>query len=148
MLQSGDIRISEEDDKNRISPGRAARLLVQAEAAWGRNTYRLALGRLAKSSRRAAERDDLSPEKRAGLTERADDADALATWIGTLVRSVPAADSAGLVDLQKWPRPRAHSSPTTPRARAPSITLPPPRSPTPSSSSRRSELFAARSPKL
>src|SRR5688572_4882664 len=39
MFESGDVRL---DDNAGIAPGRAARLLVQAEAAWGRDTYRLA----------------------------------------------------------------------------------------------------------
>jgi ATP-dependent helicase/nuclease subunit B len=98
MLQSGDIRLG--DAGIVPAPGRPARLLVQAEAAWGRHTYRLALGRLASSSRRAAERDDLAQEKRDGLSQRAADADALAAWIDALIGSVPEPDAAGLVDLQ------------------------------------------------
>jgi hypothetical protein len=100
LLESGDVRLDEDDQK--ITPGRAARLLVQAEAAWGRDTYRLALGRLAKSSRLAAERDDLALDKRDGLTRRAADADALAAWIGSVIASVPAPmpDATGHVDLQ------------------------------------------------
>ena len=97
MFESGDVRM---DERTGIAPGRAARLLVQAEAAWGRDTYRLALGRLATSARRAAERDDLPPEKREGLNQRAIDAAALAAWIDTLVKSVPEPDAAGRVDLQ------------------------------------------------
>ena len=37
LLQSGDVKMSSE----LISPGRAAKLLVRANAAWGRATYRL-----------------------------------------------------------------------------------------------------------
>ena len=73
---------------------------MQAQAAWGRDTYRLAFGRLATSSRGRAERDDLPEDTREGLRRRADDADWLGTWIDTLVRSVPAPDASGLVDLQ------------------------------------------------
>jgi hypothetical protein len=99
MLQSGDVRLTDDRD-SRMTPGRAARLLLQAEAAWGRRTYRLALGRMAASSRRAAARDDLTQDKRDGLAERADDADALAAWIDALVSSVPEPDAAGRLDLQ------------------------------------------------
>ena len=87
MFESGDVRL---DDEKKLTPGRAARLLVQAQAAWGRDTYRLAFGRLATSSRRGAERDDLPEDTRDGLLRRADEADWLRTWIDTLVRSVPA----------------------------------------------------------
>ena len=97
MFESGDMRL---DENTGITSGRAARLLVQAEAAWGRDTYRLALGRLATSARRAAERDDLPAEKREGMNQRAADAAALATWIDALVKSVPEPDTAGRVDLQ------------------------------------------------
>ena len=97
MFESGDVRL---DEDGRLKSGRAARLLVQAQAAWGRDTYRLAFGRLAKSSRRAAERDDLPPDTREGLVRRAEDAEWLGTWTDTLVRSVPAPEASGLVDLQ------------------------------------------------
>ncbi len=97
MFESGDVRL---DDASGIAPGRAGRLLVQAEAAWGRDTHRLALGRLAASARRAAERDDLPPDKREGLKQRATEAEALAAWIDALVKSVPEPDAAGRVDLQ------------------------------------------------
>ena len=63
MLQSGDVRLNggtrgakaangpsgttgTTSSEPLLTPGRAARLLVKAQAAWGRDTYRLALGRL------------------------------------------------------------------------------------------------------
>jgi hypothetical protein len=97
IFESGDVRFG---DRVGIAPGRAARLLVQAEAAWGRDTYRIALGRLAATAQRAAGRDDLSAEMRESLNQRAIDAASLAEWIDSLVESVPAPDEAGLVDLQ------------------------------------------------
>ena len=42
LLQSGDIRM---DANVTITAGRAAGLLVRSQAAWGRDTYRLALAR-------------------------------------------------------------------------------------------------------
>jgi ATP-dependent helicase/nuclease subunit B len=96
MLQSGDVRIESVD----ISPARAARVLVKAGAAWGRQTFRLALTRHAKATRRSAERDDMPADQRDGLKKRADEADALAQWIDALVQSVPEPDEAGTVSVR------------------------------------------------
>ncbi len=97
MFQSGDVQLG---DAVSLSTGRAARLLVQAEAAWGRATYRLALGRLAASLKRVAARDDLTAEARAGFEARAGGAAELAQWIETLMAAIPAPAADGLVDLQ------------------------------------------------
>jgi hypothetical protein len=96
MLQSGDLRF---DDDTSISPGRAARVLVRAQAAWGRETYRLSLGRLATSARAGARRDDLSADQRAGLEDRAAQADELARWIDGLLETIPTPDANGDVAL-------------------------------------------------
>ena len=98
LLQSGDVRMGEEVS---ISSGRAARLLVKSQAAWGRDTYRLSLGRLAKSSRTRAERDDLPADQRQGLEKRALEADELARWIDALITAVPVPDADQLIDLQQ-----------------------------------------------
>jgi ATP-dependent helicase/nuclease subunit B len=97
LLQSGDVSLPRELG---LTPGRAAALLVKAQAAWGRETYGLALGRLAASSRRRAARDDLADVERERLESRARDAEALSGWIETLVASVPVADGAGTIALQ------------------------------------------------
>jgi ATP-dependent helicase/nuclease subunit B len=96
MLQSGDMRIEGLD----ISPARAARVLVKARAAWGRQTFRLALARYAMTTRRRAERDDMPAEQREGMMTRADEADALRQWIDALVASVPALDEAKTVSVR------------------------------------------------
>lgn len=98
MLQSGDITMS---DRVSISAGQAARLLVKAQAAWGRDTYRLSLGRLGMSSRTRALRDDLAADQREGLEKRARQADELAHWIGALISRVPVPDADRLIDLQQ-----------------------------------------------
>ncbi|MEO7189428.1 MAG: PD-(D/E)XK nuclease family protein [Vicinamibacterales bacterium] len=90
MLQSGDIRPGA---ALAVSSARAARLLVRAQAAWGRETYRLAFARLSASSRRRAERDDLPSDQREGLKTRAAEADALGAWITALVEAVPQNDA-------------------------------------------------------
>lgn len=93
LLQSGDLKAGE------ISPSRAARLLVRAEAAWGRDTYGLSLGRLARSSRARAT-EDIGDDARMYQLARADEAEALAAWIDALIATIPAPDAEGVVDLQ------------------------------------------------
>jgi ATP-dependent helicase/nuclease subunit B len=96
LFQSGDVALP---DAVAISSGRAARLLVKAQAAWGRETYRLALGRLARSSRARADRDDIPADERTWLRERARESEALAGWIDEIVSSVPVVDEAGQIEL-------------------------------------------------
>ncbi len=96
LLQSGDVALP---DHISISTGRAARLLVKAQAAWGRDTYRLALGRLARASRGRADRDDIPADEREALERRAAEAESLAAWIDTLVASVPRPADDGLIDM-------------------------------------------------
>jgi ATP-dependent helicase/nuclease subunit B len=90
LLQSGDLAFGAASP---ITPGRAARLLVKAQAAWGRETYGLALGRLATSSRSRADRDDISDDAAERLRMLAREAEWLAAWIATVVRAVPAGDA-------------------------------------------------------
>ena len=96
ILQSGDVQMG---DAVTITAGRAARLLVKAQAAWGRDTYRLSMRRLATSSRAGAKRDDLAPEVREGLEQRAKQAEDLAAWIDGLVVAVPVPGADGAIDL-------------------------------------------------
>jgi ATP-dependent helicase/nuclease subunit B len=101
LLQSGDLTLGDSP----LSAGRAARLLVRAEAAWGRDTYRLALGRLAASVRQRAARDDIPEDEAERLRVRAVEADALAAWIAGLITAVPtpgADGRVGLSDLTTW----------------------------------------------
>jgi hypothetical protein len=86
MLQSGDVRLP---DSSGLSPARAARLLVKAQAAWGRETYGLSLGKYARTSRLRADRDDLPQEERDRLKKAADQCDELALWINRIIDAVP-----------------------------------------------------------
>jgi ATP-dependent helicase/nuclease subunit B len=97
LLQSGDVTLG---DASTLSPGRASRFLVKAQAAWGRDTYRRALGRMAKSERTRAMRDDVSDDDRAHGLARADEADALAAWIATVVDPLPAGDERHQIELR------------------------------------------------
>lgn len=96
LLQSGDVTLGD----GRLSSGRAARLLVKARAAWGRDTYRLALGRLAASARRRAVRDDVTDDERDWLLKQAEDANDLEAWIARIIAAVPRPDDRGRVALQ------------------------------------------------
>ena len=102
LLQSGDVRVKVKDDS--LSSGSAARLLIKAQAAWGRDTYRLALGRLARSSRTRADRDDIAAEEGDYLRKRADQCDALAAWITSIIDAVPAEGADQKIDLQQLVR--------------------------------------------
>ena len=73
--------------------------IVKAQAAWGRDTYRLALNRLARASRGRALRDDIPGDERDGLERRAQEAERLGAWIDQLVSSVPKPDGDGLIDM-------------------------------------------------
>jgi hypothetical protein len=110
LLQSGDVVL---DDVVGLSPGRAARLLVKAEAAWGRETYAIRLGRMARTDRARANRDDIPETEREWRKKSADEADALAAWIGKLIASVPENGAGALFRLpqppEKEPRPRFQS---------------------------------------
>ena len=105
LFQSGDIALP--DDVS-ISTGRAARLLVKAQAAWGRETYRLSLGRLARASRGRAERDDIPADEREALERRAHEAERLAKWIAGVVASVPMPDDRQQIELQELSRCAEH----------------------------------------
>ena len=96
LLQSGDVRLPESLN---LRASRAANVLVKAEAAWGRETFRLSLSKLARSERdRAAEL--ATPEEREPCEQRATEADALRTWITAVVNDVPTVDANGEIDLQ------------------------------------------------
>ena len=102
LLQSGDVRVRAADDS--LSSGHAARLLIRAQAAWGRDTYRLALGRLARTSRTRADRDDIAADERDSLRKRADQCDAFAAWVVSLIGAVPVAGADQKNDLQQLVR--------------------------------------------
>ena len=96
LLQSGDITLG---DKLAIAPGRAARLLVKAQAAWGRETYRRALGRAARSASTRATRDDIPPDERDRLLASAQESESLAAWIAAIIDSVPQPGTDGRIAL-------------------------------------------------
>jgi ATP-dependent helicase/nuclease subunit B len=110
LLESGDVHLGtglgRAHDQPRpvplldIAPGRAARLLVKAKAAWGRRTFGLAFDRMAKAERTRARRDDIPADERDGHLKRADEAEALAAAIDAMIDLVPEPDAHGDVDFQ------------------------------------------------
>jgi hypothetical protein len=97
LMQSGDVTLGKDTG---ITPGRAARLLVKAQAAWGRETYTRALGRLVTSERMRAGDEGVSADERERLLARAREAEALLGWIAAVIDSVPQKDADGHVDLR------------------------------------------------
>jgi CRISPR/Cas system-associated exonuclease Cas4 (RecB family) len=97
LLESGDIRLHGIKD---FTPGQAARLLVTAEAGWGRATYGRSLGKLKTSYEHAASDADLPTESRESAAVKAARTGLLLDWITAVVRSVPeAATATGTVAL-------------------------------------------------
>jgi len=91
LLQSGDVHVEEHEG---FTAGQAARVLVRAEAGWGRATYALALGRLCKQYAARAADADASETDRADAKEKAARAARVRAWMTSLVASVPAPASA------------------------------------------------------
>src|SRR5690606_13878925 len=86
MLESGDVALPEE---MKLMAGRAARLLVKAEAAWGRATYGLSLARLARDYRGRAEDREEGSDARAYFEQTAAEAEHLRQWIEGMLQAVP-----------------------------------------------------------
>ena len=83
LLQSGDVRFP----TDAVTPGQAARLLVKAEAAWGRATYDLSLSHLARSYLAAAANKDLTDDVREASAAKAQRTEALRAWTTELAGS-------------------------------------------------------------
>ena len=98
LLQSGDMGIEEEDEG--FNAGQAARTLARAEAGWGRATYSLSLGLLAKSYETRASDPELSDDERETASAKAKLTHNITSWITALIAQVPAESSHGKAPLQ------------------------------------------------
>jgi ATP-dependent helicase/nuclease subunit B len=96
LLQSGDLRRENVDD---VTPGQAARLLVRAEAAWGRATYGLALTRLQTRYDRAAKNPDATDDVRAAEAKKATQVANLRRRVDELLNEIPMEDDQRHVPL-------------------------------------------------
>lgn len=90
LLQSGDCWSKgfgggEED----LSPGQAARLLLRAEATWGRETYGFALARRAEEYERRAADPEGAGEDRAWNARKARQTRTLLSWVTAVLGAVP-----------------------------------------------------------
>jgi ATP-dependent helicase/nuclease subunit B len=95
LLQSGDLEPVEFASAPPLSAMQAARLLLRAEATWGRETYaRTFEAHAARDEARAREADE--PEA-AWRRQRAAQARRLAAWVADLLAAVPAPDPSGAV---------------------------------------------------
>ena len=97
LLQSGDLGIEEEDEG--FTSGQAARTLARAEAGWGRATYGLSLGILAKSYDSRANDPDLSDDERESAQKKSELTAKVASWVARLIGAVPE-ESHGKAPLQ------------------------------------------------
>ncbi len=98
LLQSGDMGIEEEDEG--FNAGQAARTLARAEAGWGRATYSLSLGLLAKNYQTQASDPELSDDERESASAKAKLTHNITSWITGLIARVPAESSHGKAPLQ------------------------------------------------
>lgn len=97
LLLSGDLRVEFPDGSG---GGRAARLLSQAGATWGRDTYQQSLAALAARHRTLAEDgEELDEEERKVLRDKAGQVEFLSEWIANLLALVPLPDERGNVAL-------------------------------------------------
>lgn len=92
LLQAGDCAPPDAD----LSPGQAARLLLKAQATWGRGTYRPALTRLAEKYERRAQDAEFSDDERAWNARKEGQTRTLLAWIEGVLATVPAQDRPGL----------------------------------------------------
>jgi ATP-dependent helicase/nuclease subunit B len=97
LLESGDVTMADIED---LTPGQAARLLMKAEAGWGRATYEICLGRLAKHYRAVADDADRSDEQRAANAQKGGRTERLLAWIAAILASVPACAEDKQVSIQ------------------------------------------------
>ena len=86
LFQSGDVRLEISEGPK---AGRAARLLLRAEATWGRATYASRLSSLAGAERKRAADPEVEEEEAARRLERATQADQLRDWVEALLEAIP-----------------------------------------------------------
>ena len=98
LLQSGDLRVDE--GAHGFTAGQAARLLVRAQAGWGRTTFNLAFGRLHRSYESRAADLNASDEDREDAQEKAERTSRVRDWITKLVASIPEPNQNSTISLQ------------------------------------------------
>ena len=95
LLQSGDCWAKGfGGDEADLSPGQAARLLLRAQAAWGRDTYALSLARSAVEYEERARDPELSEEEREWNARKGRQTRVLLSWVSAALDRVPVPDRA------------------------------------------------------
>ena len=96
LFQSGDVRLEIPDGPK---AGRAARLLLRAEATWGRQTYASRLTALAATERTLAADPEVETDEAVHRLERAVHAEQVRDWITALLAAIPEASTTAPVSL-------------------------------------------------
>jgi PD-(D/E)XK nuclease superfamily len=91
--QGREDREDEGGSDARLSTGQAARLLLKAQATWGRDTHAPALTRLATEYQREADDTELSDEDRRWNARKAAQTRTLLAWVSGVLATIP--DPAG-----------------------------------------------------
>jgi RecB family exonuclease len=102
LLQSGDLNpaaFKDVDHPESFSPGQAARLLLRAEASWGRGTYQRALGHLVRELEEDADDLNQTEERRASDRRSAARAQCLLAWAEGVLATVPEPAGDGQIVL-------------------------------------------------
>ena len=86
LFQSGDVRL---EIPTGPQAGRAARLLLRAEATWGRTTYVSRLNALAGAERKRAADPDVDDEEAERRLERATHAEHVRAWVVAVLQAIP-----------------------------------------------------------
>jgi ATP-dependent helicase/nuclease subunit B len=105
LLQSGDCApaafdASPGDEDAQITAGQAARLLLKAQATWGRSTYALALARLSEEYARRSKDEEASDEERQWSRRKAAQTRTFGAWVKEVLDTIPAPDTAEQVSLE------------------------------------------------
>ncbi len=103
LLQSGDLNpaaFKDVEHSEPFSPGQAARLLLRAEAAWGRGTYERAVGHLVRELEEDAADVNRTDERRASDRRSASRAQCLLAWVESILAVVPEAADDGTIVLR------------------------------------------------
>jgi ATP-dependent helicase/nuclease subunit B len=82
-----------------LSSGRAARLLIRADVAWGREAYRLGFGRLIASLQRKARDAEIDEQERQWSRLHLEHALRLQAWVGGMLEAVPSTGPEADVSL-------------------------------------------------
>ena len=97
MFEAGILNTAEE----KLTSGRAARILRQSEASSGRESYARALNGLHEISLRKAQDQELDEDIRASHQSKAEGARILRDWIQTVLDAIPEPGPDGKVELGK-----------------------------------------------